>query len=147
MKIEKSCLHHCSEKAYRLIQPFLRDYQVPLLRQTSRKRLCSIPKSPKTRSARMPHSVHSPSQTSTPPEQNRCISQQYWNVNVPEVEWTVECPDFLLGISEKNKKQLSTKDADYRLKTWDEVRELCSESPNFSHPITSSQRILPCQKS
>jgi N-acetyl-anhydromuramyl-L-alanine amidase AmpD len=81
----------------------------------------------------MPHSVHTPSGANTPPalvlsnDKSTPIAQRYWNVNVPELQWTEDCPDFLIGISEKNKGQLSIQDAEYPVKTWEEVQELIGE--------------------
>lgn len=71
----------------------------------------------------MPHSVHT---TSTPPDPTVEVSigQRYWNNNVPESRWTAKCPDFLLGISEKNVAILSGSQAEYQVVTWPECQAL-----------------------
>lgn len=52
------------------------------------------------------------------------IALPYWQVNVPGPERLVDCPDFLLNISEKDFSILSTPDRDYHILTWDEVRQI-----------------------
>lgn len=50
----------------------------------------------------------------------------YWNVNVPESQWTAECPDFLLNLNPKDLAIISTPDADYQALTWDQVRAIAA---------------------
>jgi hypothetical protein len=50
----------------------------------------------------------------------------FWRVNVPQAQWSAECPDFLRGISEKDQRIIGTPDEEYALLTWLEVRELVS---------------------
>ncbi|KAF1837122.1 hypothetical protein BDW02DRAFT_519594 [Decorospora gaudefroyi] len=48
----------------------------------------------------------------------------FWLVNVPRDQWPSECPDFLRGISEKDKRIIGTLDDEYRVLTWEEVRDI-----------------------
>lgn len=50
----------------------------------------------------------------------------YWNVNVPEDERSVECPDFLVSLSDKDRTIISTLDADYRADSWGQVKKKVS---------------------
>ena len=75
----------------------------------------------------MPHSVHATPGSRTPeePQQGRLpIGQRYWNTNLPESKWTEECPDFLLGLIQKNLRILSEKQKDYHVLTWAECKEV-----------------------
>ncbi|KIW19266.1 hypothetical protein PV08_03560 [Exophiala spinifera] len=56
------------------------------------------------------------------------LSTRYWNANQPGTTWTKECPEFLLGISEKNKVILSKRDQDFDRITWDRCKELVSHN-------------------
>jgi hypothetical protein len=48
----------------------------------------------------------------------------YWHFNVAVAERSVECPDFLLDISEKDKRIVGTWDSDYEPQPWDDVKRL-----------------------
>ncbi|KAF7551454.1 hypothetical protein G7046_g7722 [Stylonectria norvegica] len=48
----------------------------------------------------------------------------FWHYNVPEEKRTLECPEFLRGLSEKDLGIVSTLDADYHIFSWDEVRQI-----------------------
>lgn len=50
----------------------------------------------------------------------------FWLVNVPEDQWPSECPDFLKDCSDKDQKIIGTPDGEYKVLTWDEVREIVS---------------------
>lgn len=50
----------------------------------------------------------------------------FWLVNVPQDQWPHECPEFLQNCSDKDKSIIGTPDDEYRLLTWDEVREIVS---------------------
>lgn len=52
------------------------------------------------------------------------VGQRYWNANMPNDEWTDECPDFLVGQGEKNIQILSGQDRDYHWLSWAECRQL-----------------------
>lgn len=52
----------------------------------------------------------------------------YWRVNVPEAEWPDSCPDFLLDIKDKGRRVLATKDEDYHILTWDEVKTVVKDN-------------------
>ncbi|RMZ76226.1 hypothetical protein DV738_g5055, partial [Chaetothyriales sp. CBS 135597] len=54
------------------------------------------------------------------------LAEKYWNVNVPEDQRTETCPDFLLGVSERNQAVLATRDEDYRPRDWAAVQHLIS---------------------
>jgi hypothetical protein len=48
----------------------------------------------------------------------------FWLVNVPQDQWPAECPEFLRGCSEKDRRIIGTPDEEYSVLTWEEVREL-----------------------
>ena len=50
----------------------------------------------------------------------------FWLVNVPEEQWPSECPDFLKDCSDKDKRIIGTPDGEYKVLTWDKVREIVS---------------------
>ena len=52
----------------------------------------------------------------------------YWNVNVPESEWTEECPDFLANLNTKDLGIISTPDNEYHIETWPEVVQKCKDN-------------------
>ena len=52
----------------------------------------------------------------------------YWNTNIPEEDWTDECPDYLKGVDEYDEHQLGIKDEDYTLMSWNEVKTIVSMS-------------------
>ncbi|KAK5047785.1 hypothetical protein LTR84_006450 [Exophiala bonariae] len=57
------------------------------------------------------------------PEQ-KDIGQYWWNINIPESQWTPECPEFLVGQTAKNIGILSRNpDEDRRRFNWEEVQE------------------------
>jgi hypothetical protein len=66
----------------------------------------------------------------------------YWNVNVPEKERTAACPDFLVGIHERDRQIISTPDCEYRIQSWDAVREFVSknELENFKRVPSELRR-------
>lgn len=53
----------------------------------------------------------------------------YWNTNLPEDQWTDECPDYLLEVDDQDKAQLSIRDEDYELMNWDTVKQLVGRPP------------------
>ncbi|KAL1798479.1 hypothetical protein ACET3X_002516 [Alternaria dauci] len=48
----------------------------------------------------------------------------FWLVNVPRDQWPSECPDFLRNVSEKDRGIIGTPDEDYKVLTWDQVRDI-----------------------
>lgn len=90
----------------------------------------------------MPHSVHSPGGVKTPVEGGGNavdLSSRYWNANQPRSRWREECPEFLVGISEKNKVILSKRDEDFDRITWDKCKELVS-TYTLHHVVIKSLR-------
>jgi hypothetical protein len=59
----------------------------------------------------------------------------FWLVNVPQDQWPSECPEFLRGISDKDKGIIGTPDDQYTLLTWDEVREIVSMNVSISRSL------------
>lgn len=51
----------------------------------------------------------------------------FWLVNVPESQWTAECPRFLRDQPPKNIQCLATPDAHYTRQNWELVQEIVSE--------------------
>jgi hypothetical protein len=50
----------------------------------------------------------------------------YWLVNVPKDQWPAECPSFLVNANAKDRRILSTPDAEYHRQTWPEVQDIIS---------------------
>lgn len=48
----------------------------------------------------------------------------YWNVNIPNEEHTVDCPDFLRGVDASDQRILSTLDSDHHPISWSKVKEI-----------------------
>ncbi|KAJ5805535.1 uncharacterized protein N7503_003137 [Penicillium pulvis] len=48
----------------------------------------------------------------------------YWLMNVPQSQWTTECPKFLQNQSPKNIQCLSMSDTHYKRQNWDTVQEI-----------------------
>jgi hypothetical protein len=48
----------------------------------------------------------------------------FWHFNVPIPERTVECPEFLLDISEKDRRIIGTWDSDFEPQSWEDVKHL-----------------------
>jgi hypothetical protein len=51
----------------------------------------------------------------------------FWLVNVPKDQRPSECPDFLRDISDKDKDIIGTPDEQYKVLTWNEVRDIVGE--------------------
>ncbi|KAL8967771.1 MAG: hypothetical protein Q9183_002767 [Haloplaca sp. 2 TL-2023] len=56
----------------------------------------------------------------------------YWRANVPKDQWPSECPEFLLGLSERDQKLVGKLDEDYHRLTWPEVRRVIGASVGSS---------------
>lgn len=56
---------------------------------------------------------------------NGTSETKFWNVNVPPELQTKDCPDFLqyAFTNDKDRRILSTPDAQYRPQTWDQVQQ------------------------
>ncbi|KAJ5667160.1 hypothetical protein N7507_003024 [Penicillium longicatenatum] len=48
----------------------------------------------------------------------------YWLMNVPQSQWTTECPKFLQNQSPKNIQCLSMSDTHYKRQNWDSVQDI-----------------------
>ncbi|MCJ1305604.1 hypothetical protein MMC08_008419, partial [Hypocenomyce scalaris] len=48
----------------------------------------------------------------------------YWLVNVPKERWPSLCPDFLINANAKDRRILSTPDAQYHRQPWPEVQHI-----------------------
>ena len=57
----------------------------------------------------------------------------FWLVNMPAGQRPSECPDFLAGCSEKDKRIIGTPDEEYQLLSCAEVRDIVGM---FIHPAT-----------
>lgn len=44
----------------------------------------------------------------------------YWHANIPEDQRTAECPEYLQGLSEKDRGIIGARDADHHIRTWPE---------------------------
>ena len=49
---------------------------------------------------------------------------QYWNYNLPAGQRTAQCPDFLLNLSDKDRRLIGSWDCDYKVQDWATVQEL-----------------------
>ncbi|KAL2401466.1 hypothetical protein ABEF93_006355 [Exophiala dermatitidis] len=70
----------------------------------------------------MPHSVHPTPRAGTPDAEG--LSTRYWNRNIPKQQWTEECPEYLVGIGDKNMRIISSREEDCHKLSWPEVQEL-----------------------
>ena len=77
--------------------------------------------------------------TSPPPE-----DLPYWQVNIPVAQRTPTCPDFLLNINAKDQGIISTRQEDYALMSWPEVRALiaANELQRFQRTPLALRRYL-----
>ena len=50
----------------------------------------------------------------------------WWHVNVPEDQRTLECPEYLVNASARDRIMISTPDGQYQRPTWEEVQEFIS---------------------
>lgn len=48
----------------------------------------------------------------------------FWLVNVPQEQWTDECPDYLCGLSKKDERIIGTPDANYTRLGWPQVKDI-----------------------
>jgi len=48
----------------------------------------------------------------------------WWNYNVPEEQWTTDCPASLQHASEKDRGIIGSLDADFTPMNWEEVKHL-----------------------
>ena len=53
-------------------------------------------------------------------------NQPYWVVNLPREQWSETCPDFLLGADARDRKILGTRNEDYTIRSWAEVKDIAS---------------------
>lgn len=81
-------------------------------------------------STAMPHSVHSTRENTPLGEEE--LALKYWNFNISPQNWTADCPQFLVGTSEKNKQVLSERDEDFKEFTWPEVKRLVGKQNPIS---------------
>jgi hypothetical protein len=51
----------------------------------------------------------------------------WWNCNIPEDQWTIECPPSLKYASEKDRGIIGSLDANFTPMPWDEVKHLVGE--------------------
>ena len=52
----------------------------------------------------------------------------FWNVNIPETEWTDHCPEYLAQLDQYDQAQLAVKDDEYQAMSWHEVRDIVRRS-------------------
>jgi hypothetical protein len=62
----------------------------------------------------------------------------WWNFNIPINERTAECPDFLLNISEKDRRIIGSWDLDFERLSWEEVKELIGMRVLSSYIVTGA---------
>jgi hypothetical protein len=56
---------------------------------------------------------------------------EWWNCNLPQEQWTIECPASLQYASEKDRGIIGSSQADFQQMSWDEVKNLISKCPKF----------------
>ncbi|KPI41225.1 N-acetylglucosamine-induced protein 1 [Cyphellophora attinorum] len=84
----------------------------------------------------MPHSVHGTSgdeylpisTATTAKHEVPPLANLYWNTNLTAEEYTLDCPPYLQNIALKARLALSTRDTDFHIQTWDEVREIVASN-------------------
>ncbi|KAI3326640.1 hypothetical protein HD806DRAFT_532276 [Xylariaceae sp. AK1471] len=81
------------------------------------------------------------SSTKHTPEQSQL---PYWQVNVPPDKRTEQCPDFLLDLSDKDLRVLSTRDEDYQRISWEQVGQIITQNDlgSFSRVPSDLRRYL-----
>lgn len=52
----------------------------------------------------------------------------FWQVNCPPHEWAAECPPFLAGLNEKDRRIVGMPDSAFRVLTWQEVCVIIQEN-------------------
>lgn len=52
----------------------------------------------------------------------------FWQVNCPPHEWVVDCPPFLAGLNEKDRRIVGMPDSAFRVLTWQEVCVIVQEN-------------------
>lgn len=52
----------------------------------------------------------------------------YWQVNIPEHLRTVECPEFIRNLSEKDRGIISTPDSEYQIDSWPVVQQKVAQN-------------------
>lgn len=57
----------------------------------------------------------------------------FWLVNVPRDQWPDECPAFLAECGEKDRRIIGTPDHEYKMSTWDQVREWVGMAAEVEH--------------
>lgn len=60
----------------------------------------------------------------------------YWNVNVPEEQWTDTPSEALANVDESTREQLGTKDEDYPIMSWEDVQNVIRELSLIHHMVT-----------
>jgi hypothetical protein len=72
--------------------------------------------------------------------ENSHLSTLYWNKNIPESEYTRECPDFLTNISAKDQATLSRSEQGYKKLCWRDINRIISKFSSIapvSLPLTN----------
>ncbi|KAJ8606559.1 hypothetical protein MRB53_040859 [Persea americana] len=64
------------------------------------------------------------------------MSFAYWNTNIPEEKHTKECPEGLRNLDADDTAQLSMRDEDYKLMSWQEVKKIISEIACNTLPLS-----------
>jgi hypothetical protein len=52
----------------------------------------------------------------------------YWQINVPPKIRSAECPEFLANLNSKDLGIISTRDSEYHILTWSEVRKIIADN-------------------
>jgi hypothetical protein len=52
----------------------------------------------------------------------------FWLVNVPVDQWPADCPEFLIGLDEKDRRIIGTPDSDYKRQTWEDCMRIIRKS-------------------
>jgi len=60
-------------------------------------------------------------------QQDKLQKIPFWNVNIPQDQWTNECPSYLAACDEFDQRILGTPDAEYSRLSWEEVKEVISK--------------------
>ena len=55
----------------------------------------------------------------------------YWLVNVPEDQWSIECPEFLKDIGPRDREILSIPNSTFHRMSWQEVQDIIGLRAGF----------------
>lgn len=65
----------------------------------------------------------------------------WWHVNVPVDQRTLECPEYLINASTRDRIMISTPDSQYQRPAWEDVQEFISRESRTPYNLAISALI------